>query len=56
VAAKGRAANEQRHSELIDELVSLGLEPVVLGTSEPQEIDSAFLEWAELRRQTRWAR
>jgi uncharacterized protein (DUF58 family) len=55
-AAERRAANEQRHSELIDELVSLGLEPVVLGTSDPQEIDRAFLEWAELRRQTRWAR
>jgi uncharacterized protein (DUF58 family) len=51
-----RRANEQRLADLVAELVSLDLEPVVLGTSDPFEIDRAFVEWAELRRVTRWAR
>jgi uncharacterized protein (DUF58 family) len=51
-----RTANELRLRALLDELVSLGVEPVVLGTSDPHEIDRAFVEWAEARRQTRWAR
>ena len=51
-----RAANEARLRGLLDELTSLGLEPVLLGTSDPHEIDRAFVEWAEARRQTRWAR
>jgi hypothetical protein len=51
-----RHANEERHRGLVDELVSLDLEPVVLGTSDPYEIDRAFLEWAEVRRLVRWAR
>ena len=55
VAAR-RTANEARLRELLEELTSLGLEPVLLGTSDPHEIDRAFVEWAETRRQTRWAR
>jgi uncharacterized protein (DUF58 family) len=51
-----RTANQLRLRGLLDELVSLGVEPVLLGTSDPQEIDRAFVEWAEARRQTRWAR
>ena len=51
-----RAANEQRLERLLAELVSLDLEPVLLGTSDPYEIDRAFVEWAELRRLSRWAR
>lgn len=51
-----RAANESRLRGLLDELTSLGVEPVLLGTSNPHEIDRAFVEWAETRRQTRWAR
>ena len=35
---------------------SLGLDPVVIGTSDPLAIDRAFIAWAELRRQRRWAR
>src|SRR5262249_34013897 len=45
-----------RLARLREELVSLDLEPVVLGTSEPLDIDRAFVEWAELRRLRRWAR
>jgi uncharacterized protein (DUF58 family) len=51
-----RSRNERRLADLLAELVSLDLEPVLLGTSDPFEIDRAFLEWAELRRVSRWAR
>ena len=51
-----RSRNEQRLADLLTELVSLDLEPVLLGTSDPFEIDRAFIEWAELRRLSRWAR
>jgi uncharacterized protein (DUF58 family) len=51
-----RRRNEERLARLRTELVSLDLEPVVLGTSDPFETDRAFLEWAELRRVSRWAR
>ena len=51
-----RAAHEERLERLLAEHVSLGLDPVVVGTSDPQAIDSAFIAWAELRRQRRWAR
>ncbi len=51
-----RSRNEKRLADLLAELVSLDLEPVLLGTSDPFEIDRAFIEWAELRRVSRWAR
>jgi hypothetical protein len=51
-----RSRNERRLANLLAELVSLGLEPVLLGKSDPFEIDRAFIEWAELRRVSRWAR
>jgi uncharacterized protein (DUF58 family) len=51
-----RRTNEDRLARLVAELISLDLEPIVLGTSDPQEIDRAFVEWAELRRVSRWAR
>jgi uncharacterized protein (DUF58 family) len=53
-AARRREANEQRHTRLLAELDSLGLRPVAIGTSDPFEIDRAFLEWAEERRRSRW--
>jgi uncharacterized protein (DUF58 family) len=55
-ARQRRRENEERHRRLLDELVSLDLEPVVIGTSDPYAIDRAFVEWAEVRRLTRWAR
>jgi hypothetical protein len=51
-----RSRNETRLARLREELVSLDLEPVVLGTSDPFDIDRAFVEWAESRRLSRWAR
>ena len=55
-AARRRRAHEERHRLLLAELESLGLEPVVVRTSDPEAIDRAFIAWAELRRQSRWAR
>ena len=53
-AARRRVENEQRHARLLGELDSLGLRAVAIGTSDPFEIDRAFLEWAEERRRSRW--
>ena len=55
-AAELRERNEARFAALLGELRSLDLEPVVLETTDPVGIDRAFLEWAEARRQSRWAR
>jgi uncharacterized protein (DUF58 family) len=55
-AERRRRENELRHRGLLAELASLGLEPVIVRTSDPQAIDRAFIAWAELRRQSRWAR
>jgi uncharacterized protein (DUF58 family) len=53
-AARRRAANESRLRELLAGLDSFGLRPVLIGTSDPFDIDRAFLEWAEERRRSRW--
>jgi uncharacterized protein (DUF58 family) len=52
--AERRASNEARLRNLIAELQGFGLEPVVLGTSDPVEVDRAFVAWAEERRRSRW--
>jgi hypothetical protein len=49
-AAATRAENVARRRQLDDELASCGLRPVVLSTSDPYEIDRAFIQWAEERR------
>jgi uncharacterized protein (DUF58 family) len=55
-AVRQREANEDRLRRLLAGLEALGLRSVLLGTSDPFEIDRAFLEWAEERRRVRWAR
>lgn len=55
-AALRRERNEQRLRCLLAELAGFGLEPVLLGTSDPDQIDRAFIAWAESRRRSRWAR
>lgn len=55
-AARRRRDNEERLRALLGGLNGLGLRPVLLGTSDPFEVDRAFLEWAEERRRGRWAR
>jgi uncharacterized protein (DUF58 family) len=54
--AEIRAANERRHDELVDLFASLGFDVVSVESSEPADVDRAFVEWAEARRRTRWAR
>jgi uncharacterized protein (DUF58 family) len=55
-ATRRRHGNEERLQHLLTELTSLDLEPVLIGTSDPYDIDRAFVEWAELRRLSRWVR
>lgn len=55
-ADERRVANEERFRRLVDLLTARGLEPVVLDTSVPREVDQAFMRWAEGRRRTRWRR
>ena len=54
-ARERRAANERRHAELLAELEALGLEAVVVTTSEPEQVALAFFDWAD-GRVYRWAR
>jgi uncharacterized protein (DUF58 family) len=51
-----REANEARYRALLVELQSFGLQPVAIESSEPGAVDTAFVEWAEQRRRSRWAR
>ncbi len=45
-----RLAHERRLRDLLDDLVRMGLEPVVIGTSDPVEIDRELLAWSDRRR------
>src|SRR5204862_4423508 len=45
-----REANERRRQRLHDEFFALGLDPVLLDTSDDPEVDRAVLDWAERRR------
>jgi hypothetical protein len=49
-ARERRAANEERARRTVESLNGLGLEPIVLTTTDRERIFSAFLEWVELRR------
>jgi uncharacterized protein (DUF58 family) len=55
-AARRREANEQRLAGLLVGFGALGLEPVVLGTSEPDDVDAAFIAWADQRSSRRRGR
>ena len=55
-AALRRERNEQQLRRLLSDFASFGLEAVLLGTSDPDRIDRAFIAWAESRRRSRWAR
>jgi hypothetical protein len=55
-AARRGEANEQRLARLLMDWEALGLTPIVLGTSEPDRIDDAFIAWAERRGSGAWAR
>lgn len=49
-ARERRAANEERAGAIVAELHGLGLEPIVLTTTDREDILTRFLEWAEPRR------
>jgi uncharacterized protein (DUF58 family) len=55
-AVARREENETRLKRLFEDFISLGLDPILIGTSDPREVDHAFGEWAELRRRSRWVR
>ncbi len=55
-AEEQRRANEERHRALLELFASFGFDPVAIGSSDAGAVDRAFLEWAEMRRQTRWQR
>jgi uncharacterized protein (DUF58 family) len=48
-----RAAHEARLASLLRDLRGVGLEPILIGTTDRAAIDREFLAWAELRRQAR---
>jgi len=48
-----REANERRRRELLAWIAALGLDPVLIQSSDPPQIDRAFLDWAERRRDLR---
>jgi uncharacterized protein (DUF58 family) len=48
-AAERREANETRLSRLVDDLRGLDLEPVLVSTSDQDDILAGFLEWTEQR-------
>ena len=48
-ARRLRAEHEARHAALIRRFMDLGLEPVVLTSSDPEAILAAFLGWADAR-------
>jgi uncharacterized protein (DUF58 family) len=55
-AAKRSEANERRFAGVLADCEALGLQPIVLGTSEPDRVDAAFIAWAEQRGGSAWAR
>jgi uncharacterized protein (DUF58 family) len=48
-----RGENERRRDELLGGFTALGLDPVLIGTSDASAIDLAFIEWADSRRNLR---
>ena len=55
-AAARRTHNGERLHDLLEELTSVGADPILLGTSDRQEVDQAFIGWAEARRLGAWLR
>lgn len=51
-AERRRHTNEERLAEILAQLEALGLEPVLLGSSDPELVLAALLAWADGRRST----
>ena len=52
-AQERREANMRRHEALLRDFQAHDLDPVLIVASAPEEIDGAFLAWAEARRRSR---
>ncbi len=50
-----RRANEDGLSAVLSDLELLGLDPILISSSDPTELLAAFLDWTELRRTRRGA-
>ena len=48
-ASARHAANEERLASLLDGFEKLGLDPVLVSSSDPVDILAAFLDWADMR-------
>jgi Protein of unknown function DUF58 len=49
-AVRRKRENEQRRADLLEGMRRFGLEPLLLETTDPNEIYRRFLTWADLRR------
>lgn len=52
-AQQRRAANVRRHEKLLGDFQAFALDPVLIVASAPEEIDGAFLAWAQARQRSR---
>ena len=50
-ARERREANEERLAETLGYLEGLGLDPVLISSTDPEEIYTRFLEWVALRQE-----
>ena len=55
-AASRAEANEHRFAGTLADFQALDLEPVVIGTTDPDLIDEAFIAWAQRRTSSAWVR
>jgi uncharacterized protein (DUF58 family) len=44
-----REANARRQARLLEQFTAFGLRPVAIGTSNPRDIDTLFIEWSRER-------
>jgi uncharacterized protein (DUF58 family) len=51
-----RDEHERRFATLLSDFTSLGLDPVIIDSADPDAIGDAFSAWADERRRVRWAR
>jgi uncharacterized protein (DUF58 family) len=51
-----RLANASRHEGLLAQFAAFGLRPITIGTSNPRDIDTLFIEWSSERSGIRRAR
>jgi hypothetical protein len=54
-SAAWRARHEERRARLLDSLSTLGIEPVLVSSAEPDDVFEAFTLWAT-ERQSAWSR